>query len=166
MIQKEIEHGTSNKKEELKKKKFRVILLFIFFQVTQSCGTSNENLKISALEHFNRGNSHFNNNNLNSAINEYQRAISLDPEQGNYYYNIGLAYYSLFLYENAIESYWKAIKLKPDFAEAWYNLALAFNKVDETEKSFMALDKYKKLNKVKRNVDLRKNKEKQKKSQE
>ena len=134
--------------------------LFILFQVIQSCGASNEELKISALEHFNRGNKYYKNDNLKAAVDEYKRAIALYPGQENFHYNLGLVYYSLVLYENAIDSYWEAIKLKPDFAEAWYNLALAFNKVDETEKAFMALDKYKKLNIKKGNADLSENKQK------
>lgn len=119
-------------------------LLFIF----SSCGPSQEELKISALDHFNRGNAYFRQHRLLSAEEEYKKAIAQDPEQERFYYNLGLVYYSLVLYNKAIETYWKAIEKNPEFSEAWYNLALAFEKVDRTDDAFMAYEKYQHLNAI------------------
>ena len=123
-----------------------IILLVLTGTVLLGCGPTQEELSIGALQHFNRGNEHLRNNNPKAAVQEYTMAITLDDKQESFYYNLGLAYHSLVLYERAIDSYWKAIKYRPDFAEAWYNLSLSFDKVGETEKAFMAYDKYIKLN--------------------
>lgn len=114
--------------------------------IIQACGPAQEELKIGALKHFNRGNQHMANNQPKAAISEYSMAVELDPSQERIYYNMGLAYYRLVLFQQAIDSYWKAIKQKSDFGEAWYNLALAFDKIGETEKAFIAYEKYHKLN--------------------
>ncbi len=110
-----------------------------------SCGLNQDQMKISALTHFKRGNEYYKQSRLASSAEEYKRAIALDPDQDRFYYNLGLVYYSLHLYDQAIKEYWNAIELNPLFREAWFNLALAFEKVDETEKAFMAYEKYKKL---------------------
>ena len=125
---------------------FRAVLFF-FVAVLTACGPSQEELKISALDHFNRGNTHFKQQRMLEAAEEYKKAIALDSEQERFYYNLGLVYYSLVLYEKAIGEYWKAIEHNPKFPEAWYNLALAFEKVDKTEDAFMAYEKYQSLSK-------------------
>ena len=109
------------------------------------CGPSGEQLRISALDHFKRGNHYYQNKQLQEAAAEYQKAIAQDPQQERFYYNLGLVYYSLVLYEKAIEEYKVAIKLNPLFAEVWFNLALAYEKTDDTERAFWAYDKYKTL---------------------
>lgn len=101
------------------------------------------------MDHFQRGNRYYQNDQPKAAISEYKQAISLDPDQERFYYNMGLAYYRLILYQQAADSYWKAINKKPDFAEAWYNLSLVFNKLGEAEKAFMAYEKYLKLSQAK-----------------
>ena len=120
---------------------FGVLLMF-----ASSCGSPG--IKVSALDHFKRGNQHFKNDQPKAAISEYKLAISLDPDQERFYYNMGLAYYRLVLYKQAADSYWEAISKKPDFAEAWYNLSLSFNKLGESEKAFMAYEKYLNLSKT------------------
>jgi len=117
-----------------------VVLLLV------SCGPSQEEIRIGALQHFNRGNRHFKENNLKAAIAEYQLAIAGDETRAEYHYNLGLAYYALVLYERAIEAYSAAIRHQPDFSEAWYNLSLALDKIGETEQAFMAYEKYRLLN--------------------
>jgi len=127
---------------------FSLLLLFIF-----SCSSSKDELRVGALDHFKRGNQYFQNDQPKAAISEYKLAISLDPEQERFYYNMGLAYYRLVLYEQAADAYWKAINKKPNFGEAWYNLSLAFNKLGESEKAFMAYEKYLKLSRASGNQD-------------
>ena len=123
----------------LKLSGFVISFLLLF---TYSCSSSNEDLTVGALDHFKRGNQLFQNDQPKAAIAEYKLAISLDPEQERFYYNMGLAYYRLVLYKQAADSYWEAISKKPNFAEAWYNLSLTFNKLGESEKAFMAYEKY------------------------
>ena len=111
-----------------------------------SCGSHEDKIQISALDHFHRGNKYFKENRLQRAAEEYKLAIAQDPEQERFHYNLGLVYYSLVLYDKAIKQYWRAIEINPEFSEVWYNLALALEKTDETEKAVMAYQKYQKLN--------------------
>ncbi len=114
-----------------------------------ACGPTEEQLKISALDHFNRGNQYYQNKQLAKAAAEYKKAIVQDPEQERFHYNLGLVYYSLNLFDKAIKEYKSAIEINPLFTEAWYNLALAFEKTDDTEQAFWAYEKYKTLSQQK-----------------
>jgi tetratricopeptide (TPR) repeat protein len=128
--------------------KWRLIYFLITVLLAIACGPSQEELRIGALEHFNRGNQHINNQNPSAAIKEYRMAIALDDRQAVFYYNLGLAYYTLVLYDQAIEAYLNAIREQPDFAEAWYNLSLAYDKTENSEKAFMAYEKYQTLSRT------------------
>jgi len=58
------------------------------------------------------------------AIQEYRKAISLDPRMPEAYSNMGIAFQNLRKFDRAIEAYKQAIRLKPDFVEAHNNLAV------------------------------------------
>lgn len=123
-----------------------IIALLLLVLISPGCGPSQEELKIGALQHFRKGNQHFANDNPKSAITEYRMAIALDDQQAAFYFNLGLAYYRLVLYDQAIEAYRIAIKKSPDLGEAWYNLSLALDKIGESDQAFMAYGQYQKLN--------------------
>ncbi len=55
------------------------------------------------------------------AIECYDKAIELKPDDAGAYNNKGIALYGLGNYQQAIECYDKAIALKPDDASAYYN---------------------------------------------
>src|SRR5690349_4763414 len=59
------------------------------------------------------------------AIEILQRAIKLDPENGDAHYALGHAYFDLKQYRNAIESLKAAVQLNPKDAEARDRLGLA-----------------------------------------
>ncbi|MCG8334575.1 MAG: tetratricopeptide repeat protein [Proteobacteria bacterium] len=120
--------------------------LLVLLCLISSCGSHEDKIQISAMDHFHRGNKFFKENRLQRAAEEYKLAIAQDPEQERFHYNLGLVYYSLVLYDKAIKQYWRAIEINPGFSEVWYNLALALEKTDETEKAVMAYQKYQKLN--------------------
>ena len=58
------------------------------------------------------------------AIEQYQRAIEIQPKFAQAYNNLGSVYFLSGSYPEAMEEYKKAIELKPDYAEAYYNLAM------------------------------------------
>jgi tetratricopeptide (TPR) repeat protein len=60
------------------------------------------------------------------AMEDYNKAIELDPNYADAYYNRGLAHYDLKEYERAIEDYNKAIELDPNYVNAYYNRGLAY----------------------------------------
>ncbi len=131
-----------------------VCLMLVFVFTLSGCSNNSTELKVSALTHFNKGNALLKQNRLKPAAEEFKRAIKLDPNQDRFYYNLGLTFYSLHLFDLAIQEYWNAIELNPSFEEAWYNLALAFEKVDDTEKAFMAYEKYQKISQKKNSVKV------------
>lgn len=126
--------------------KLSLVLLSIILTILAACGTKQEEIRVSALDHFRRGNAYFQQRQLQSAAEEYRLAIAQDPHQERFHYNLGLVYYSLVLYDLAIDHYEKAIEINPLFSEAWYNMALALEKLNRTEKAYIAFQKYQQLN--------------------
>jgi len=59
------------------------------------------------------------------AINDYNKAIELNPKHSKAYYNRGLAKGELKDYRGAIQDFNKAIELNPNYAKAYYNRGIA-----------------------------------------
>ena len=59
--------------------------------------------------------------NLRQAIEDYDRAIEINPENAGAYYNRGVAYGKLGDHRQAIEDYDRAIEINPEYAEAYNN---------------------------------------------
>lgn len=74
----------------------------------------------SAQDFNNRGNDKYNKADYEGAVQDYNRAIELKPNDAEAYYNRGWAKYSLGDKQGAIADYTQAIKLKPDYADAYY----------------------------------------------
>ena len=62
---------------------------------------------------------------MKRAIEDYTKAIQLNPDHADAYYNRGTAYFSKDEVKRAIEDYTKAIQLNPDHANSYYNRAEA-----------------------------------------
>ena len=57
------------------------------------------------------------------AIDDYNKAIELAPEDAGVYFNMGKSYQKLGQYDRSIANYSKAIELNPHYAEAYNNFA-------------------------------------------
>jgi tetratricopeptide (TPR) repeat protein len=64
--------------------------------------------------------------NYDQAIEDYSKAIELNPQYADAYSNRGNAYYDKRNYDQAIEDYSKAIELNPQYAIAYYNRGNAY----------------------------------------
>ena len=53
------------------------------------------------------------------ALNCYEEALKINPENPNVYYNIGLVYLGEEKYDDALKVYDELVKEYPDFMEAW-----------------------------------------------
>lgn len=70
---------------------------------------------------------------MDSAINHFNRALSIEPDNPSIYYNIANAMAQKQDFNNAINYYNKAIQLKPDYLKAYQNLGITFQKIGKTE---------------------------------
>jgi tetratricopeptide (TPR) repeat protein len=86
-----------------------------------------ENLQISMKElllkvHILKGNGYYYKNEHNKAIQCYDKAIEIDPNYADAWYNKGVTLYRLGKHnDEAIQCYDKAIEIDPNYADAWYN---------------------------------------------
>ena len=55
----------------------------------------------------------------NREIEDYTKAIQINPKNAKAYNSRGTVYYSKGLYDKAIEDYTKAIQINPQYAEAY-----------------------------------------------
>ena len=83
----------------------------------------------------NRGNVYTELGEYKRAIEDYDKAIELNPNLAQPYFNRGNAYAKLGEYERAIEDYNKAIKLNPDDAEAYINRGLVYAILGEHDRA-------------------------------
>jgi PGF-CTERM protein len=69
------------------------------------------------------------------AIEDFNKAIELDPNNAGAYSNRGVAYDDLKQYERAVEDHNKAIKLNPNCAVAYANRGAAYDHLKQYEKA-------------------------------
>jgi len=79
------------------------------------------------------------------AINSYNDALKLDPNNPYSLSQLGTVYYQVKDYQNAKTNLVKAIELKPDYSNALYFAGLTFDKLGQKEKAvqqFLALAQF------------------------
>ena len=64
--------------------------------------------------------------NYKQAIEDYGRAIEINPRLAEAYYNRGKTYHGLGNYKQAIEDYSRALEIKPGLAEVFINRGVAY----------------------------------------
>ncbi len=107
-------------------KKKLVLLMFVFLF---SCATVSIEDAQKATAHYKLGVSHLNENNIQPAFIEFQKAYELNPEDKEVLNAIGIIYLLKFEdYPKAIELFKKAVKVDGDFSEAYNNLGFAYEK--------------------------------------
>ena len=79
----------------------------------------------TADDYFNKAYDYAENREYQLAIDNYTKAIRIDPDYASAYYNRGLTYYNLGNYEDVIDDCTRAIRIDPDFASAYRNRGLA-----------------------------------------
>ena len=76
-----------------------------------------------------------------SAIEAYDKATDINPNNGDAWYNKATALSDLGQYEDAITAYDKAIALNPDDADAWFDKGYALDELGQYEEAIKAYDK-------------------------
>ena len=104
-------------------------------------------------QYFDRGVSNNNSKQYIKAIEDFTKAIELNPYRADTYFNRGLVYqgleqYALGLeqYTNAIEDFTKAIELYPDRADAYFNRGLVYQDLEQYIKAINDYTKAIRLN--------------------
>ena len=102
-----------------------VLLIFVVLvgAIIIACGNATED---TAEWHFNQGNKLAEQGRYEQAIEDYDQAIRLNPEDADAYYNRGIVYYELGQLERAIEDYDEAIRLNPEYTKAYYNRGIVY----------------------------------------
>ena len=73
--------------------------------------------------------------NAEKAIENYQKALQLNPHHTDAYNNMGMALYDQGRFDEAVESYQKAVEIEPNFADAYYNLGNALKQIGDLKKA-------------------------------
>lgn len=75
------------------------------------------------------------------ALEDFNRAINVDPQAAGGYLGRGNALNILARYNEALNDYHKAISLDPNLANAYANRAIAFSHLEEYEKAIADYEK-------------------------
>lgn len=81
---------------------------------------------------YDKGDKFYDEGNYTQAINEYDKAIRMDPENHEYLNSRGVAYYDQGKYYYAISDFINAIRCKSNFALAYFNLAYSKYNLDDS----------------------------------
>jgi len=76
--------------------------------------------------------------NYSQAINKLRRAITLSPDESDYYIALGDVYYVQEKYNNALEEYKNALKVSKPSEKAYYMVAVAYMALNEEKQGLEA----------------------------
>jgi tetratricopeptide (TPR) repeat protein len=105
-----------------------ITLIFIFFIAVTACKTQKTTIDgidtptvaaISAQDYLKKGNEQLDLKNYNEALILLNKAVELDPENGENFAYRGMAKYHLDDFKGAILDYDKAVSLIPDYGEVY-----------------------------------------------
>ena len=110
---------------------FESFLIFFLILGFSSCA----NKEKQAEKHFRQGFSQQDQGNLDQAIEEYKKAVELNPNHLKAHMNMGAAYMRQEKYDQAIEEFSMVVKLNYYHANAHYNLGYIYSLKGEEEKA-------------------------------
>ncbi len=90
--------------------------------------------------HYNYGNALQAAGRYRSAIDAYEKALSIDPNNAQVHNNLGIVLKEWDRFDEALIHYKKAIELKPDFADAHLNLFQLYESQDLREQALQCID--------------------------
>ena len=86
-----------------------------------------------ATQHFNQGNEKYEAGNYQGAIDDWSKAIEVNPQGAGSYYNRGIAKDKLGDYQGAIADLTKTIEINPQYVDAYLNRGVARELVNDLE---------------------------------
>lgn len=113
-------------------KKILWISLCTAFLAFACAGMSTEEKVQRATAHYQLGVSYLNDNNIQPAFVEFQKALEYNAEDKEVLNAVGIIYLlKLEDYQKAISFFQRALKVDKNYAEAWNNLGFAYEKVGQ-----------------------------------
>ena len=122
-----------HEKEVFMKRKYVFTGFLVFFLIFGFLSCANKEEK--AEKHFRQGFSHQDQGSLDQAIEEYKKAVELNPNHLKAHMNLGAAYMRQEKYDQAIEEFSMVVKLNYYHANAHYNLGYIYSLKGEKEKA-------------------------------
>lgn len=112
-----------------------MLLVLAVFSLSASCASmKRDNKTQESVAHFKLGVGHLNQNQIQPAFVEFQKAYELDPQNRDVLYAIGTVYLLYFDdMPKAVENFEKAIALSPDYSDAYNSLGYAYEKMGKYE---------------------------------
>jgi tetratricopeptide (TPR) repeat protein len=107
------------------------LLLCVCLCVIAGCANKQKQTE----KHFKKGFQYQAQGNLNKALEEYQRALELNPRYVQVYTNLGTVYLGMKDYDRAIENFKKVIEFNYWDKKAHFNLGMAYLYQGEIEKA-------------------------------
>jgi Tfp pilus assembly protein PilF len=87
------------------------------------------------------GNAYKGQGKLEEAVEVYSKALNINPDYAEAFYNIGNTLQEQGKFDEAITSYNKALAIKPDYAEAYNNMGITLKKQGKLEEAVEAYRK-------------------------
>ena len=112
-------------------KVFIGFLTLLFICTSFTCSSKEK----QAQKHYLRGFEYHNQGLAEKAIEEYQKALKLNPSYIEAYMNIGAIYVDKKEYDQAIQQFKKVIELNYYYGKAHYNLGMVYLYKGEKEKA-------------------------------
>ena len=78
---------------------------------------------------------------LSSAVNCYEKALSINPDYAKAHYNLGGTLHELGQLEGSVKSYQSSLAIDPDYAEAHNNLGNVFRELGELNMAIISYEK-------------------------
>ena len=101
---------------------FKLFPLFLLIPILLGCSNKEQ----QAQKHYKKGFEFHNQGSLDQAVEEYQRALKLDPSLTEAYINLGAIYVAKKDYDKAIQQFNEVVELNYFNAKAHYNLGMVY----------------------------------------
>lgn len=109
----------------------RLFPLFLLIPILLSCSNKEQ----QAQKHYKKGFEFHNQGSLDQAIEEYQKALKLNPSYAEVYMNLGAIYVEKKDYDAALLQFKKVVELNHFNAKAHYNLGMVYVYTRQKEKA-------------------------------
>ena len=98
-------------------------------------------LKPAAMFFYNRANVYSQLNNFDLALSDYNKAISIDSTNADYYLNRGITYFAQKKHIDALNNFNRAIALKPDKVDYYFNRSTLYISIKQFNLAIADLSK-------------------------